>query len=104
MPGYFTLGSRDSPPRLWDLPGSPSIRVLPGAPRLALDTWKAMPTHPRYTLRHDITKLTQVFRGSHLSPEQFHVPYQCMWTPVIIYHRGPVVSLADAVAVVAPGL
>ena len=24
----------DSPPRLWDLPGSPLIRVLPGAPRL----------------------------------------------------------------------
>ena len=25
----------DSPPRLWDLPGSPCIRVLPGAPRLS---------------------------------------------------------------------
>jgi len=33
MPGYFTLGRRLAPPALWDLPGSPCIRVLPGAPR-----------------------------------------------------------------------
>ena len=36
MPGYFTLGRRLAPPALWDLPGSPLIRVLPGAPRLLL--------------------------------------------------------------------
>ena len=33
MAGYFTLGRRLAPRPNWDLPGSASIRVLPGRPR-----------------------------------------------------------------------
>ena len=31
------------------------------------------------------TEVTQVFKGSYLSLEQFNVPYRCIWTPVVMY-------------------